>query len=185
MPRETGLSVSDPGVAKTVDPAGTEFEECEPVLGRSVSTVAPEAVACVGTGEGAHRVVADDLGDDARCGHRRALCVGPRQTLDLGTERKVAVSEATPGVRLQGGESPAQGLPVRKTNAVTVDPPGGERHDGDGFGTAKQRAEDPLSLVRPQQFGVVDPGDHTFAEDDGRGDQWSCQRTAASLIGPG
>ena len=185
MPRAACLSVSDPGVTETVDPAGTEFGECEPVLGRSVSTVAPEAVACVGSGEGAHRVVADDLGYDARGGHRRALCVGPGQTLDLRTERKIAVCKATAGARLQGGEGPAQGLTVRKTNAVTVDPPGGERHDGDGLGAAKQRAEDPLSLVRPQQFGVVDPGDLTFAEDDGRGDQWSCQRAAASLIGPG
>ena len=185
MPRAPGLSVSDPGVAETVDPAGTEFGECEPVLGRSVSTVAPEAIACVGCAEGAHRAVADDLGHDARGGHRRALCVGPGQTLDLGTEGKVAVCKATPGARFQGGEGPAQGLSVRKANAVTVDPPGGERHDGDGLGAAKQCAEDPLSLPGPQQFGVVDPGDLTFAEYDGRGDQRSCQRATASLIGPG
>lgn len=58
IPRRICLSGSDPGVAETVDSAGTLFREGEPVLGRSVAAVAPKAVAGMGLGEGAHRVVA-------------------------------------------------------------------------------------------------------------------------------
>ena len=162
-------SVSHPGIAETMDPAGTESREGEPMFGRAVTAIASEAVAGVGLGEGAHRVVTYDLGHDARGRDRRAPGVGPGQTLHLRAEIQVPIREATPGAVFQGGESPGQGLAVRRAYTVTVDPPGWERYDGDGLGPAEQRAENSLPQLRPQQFGVVDPGDLTFAEDDGRG----------------
>jgi len=178
-------SVSHPGIAETVDPAGAQFREGEPMLGRSVPTIAPEAVAGVGLGEGAHRIVADDLGHDTRGGDRCTPGVGPGQALHLGAEIQVPVRKAAPGARLQGGERPGQGFAVRRADAVTVDPPGRVSHDGDGFGPAEQRAEDFLPQSWPEQFGVVDPGDLSVAEDHGRGHQRSCKRATAGLIGPG
>ena len=185
MLRGTGLSVSDPGVAEAVDPAGTELAEREAMFGRAVPAITPEAVAGVGLGEGAHRVIADDLGHDTRGGDCRAVRIGPGQALHLGTQRKVAVSKAAPGVRVQGGEGPGQGLAVSQANAVAIYPPGRVRYDGDGLGPAKQRAEDSLPEIGPQQFGVVDPGDLTSAKYDGRCHQRPRQRAAAGLIGPG
>ena len=101
MPRGIYSSVSDSGVAQTMNPAGTEFGEGEPVLGRPVPSVASEPVAVVGLGEGAHRVVAEDLGHNARSCNRSAPSVGPGQTLHLGTELQVAVSKSAPGARPQ------------------------------------------------------------------------------------
>src|SRR5215211_2541120 len=168
-----------------MDPAWTEFGEGEPVLGRPVPSVASEPVADVGLAEGAHRVVAEDLGHNARSRDRRAPGVGPGQAFDFGAERQVAVSEATPRARLQGVESPDQGFAVCQADPVTVDPPGREGYYGDGFGPAQQRAEDLLPQRGPQQFGVVDPGDLGSTEDYGRGHQRSRQRPTSGLIGPG
>ena len=97
MPLGICLSVSDPGVAETVDPAGTQFGECEPVLGRAVPAIASEPVAGVRLGEGAHRVVTKDFGHNTRSCDRRAPGVGPGQALHLGAERQVAVSKTAPG----------------------------------------------------------------------------------------
>ena len=127
MPLGICLSVSDPGVAETVDPAGTQFGECEPVLGRAVPAIASEPVAGVRLGEGAHRVVTEDLATTLAAA-TAALRVGPGQALHLGAERQVAVSKTAPGPRLKRGESPAQGFAVSQADAVTVDPPGRVRH---------------------------------------------------------
>ena len=184
MPRETCPSVSYPGVAETVDPAGTQFREGEPVLGRPVPAIAPETVTGVGLGEGAHRVVTEDLGNDARSGDRRAPGIGPGQALHLGTEIQVPIREAAPGTRLERGKGPAQGRAVSRADAVAVDPPGRVGHYGDGLGVVQQRAEDFLPQSGRKQFGVVDTGDLSVAEDDGRGHKRPCQRAAAGLIGP-
>jgi hypothetical protein len=95
--REICPSASHPGVAEAVDPTRAEFREGEPVFGCSVPAISPETVAAVGLGEGAHRVVADDLGHDARGGDRRAPGVGPRQALNLRTERQVPVRKYASG----------------------------------------------------------------------------------------
>src|SRR5918994_5532028 len=168
-----------------MNPAGTEFGEGEPVLGRPVPSVASEPVAVVGLGEGAHRVVAEDLGHNARSCNRSAPGVCPGQALYLSAERQVAVREATPGARLQGVQSPAQGFAVRHTDPVTVDPPGRVGYYGYGLCPAEQRAEDLLPHRGPQQFGVVDPEDLGVAKDYGSGHQRSCQRATSSLISPG
>ena len=130
-------------------PAGTEFGEGEPVLGRSVAAVAPKAVAGMGLGEGAHRVVAEDLGHNARSCDRSAPGVCPGQALDLRAERQVAVRESTPGARLQGVESPAQGFAVCQADPVTVDPPGRVSYYGYGLGPAEQRSEYLLAQSGP------------------------------------
>jgi hypothetical protein len=101
IPRRICLSSSDPGVAETVDSAGTLFREGEPVLGRSVAAVAPKAIAGMGLGEGAHRVVAEDLGHNTRSGDRRAPSIGLGQALHLRAERQVAVRKTAPGSGLQ------------------------------------------------------------------------------------
>src|SRR5919107_742403 len=151
---------------------------------RAVPAIAPEAVAVVGLGEGAHRVVAEDLGHHARSSDRRAPGVGAGQALYFWAEVQIPVREAAPGAWPQGSESPAQGLAVRQPDPVTVDPPGRERHDGDGPRPTKQRTEDFLSDSGPQQFGVVDPGDLVVAEYYGRGHQRPGQRATPGLIGP-
>ena len=150
MHRGICSSVSHPSVAETVNAARTEFGEGEPVLGRPVPAIAPEAVAGVGLGEGAHRFVAQDLGHDTSSGDRSAPGVGPGQALHLGAEIQVPIREAAPGARLQGSECPAQGFAVRRADAVTVDPPGRVSHYGDGFDPAEQRAEDFLPQSGPQ-----------------------------------
>ena len=155
------------------------------MFGRSVPAVAPEAVAGVSFGEGAHRVVADDLGHNARSSDRRAPGIGPGQALYVRTEIQVTVCESTPGARPQGGECPGQGFTVRQADAVTVDPPGRVSHYGDGLGPAEQCDEDFLPQSGPQQLGVVNPGDLSITEDDGSGHQRPCQRATAGLIGPG
>ncbi len=168
-----------------MDPAWTEFGEGEPVLGRPVPSVTSEPVAAVGLGKGAHRVVAEDLGHNARSGDSSAPGVGPGQALHLRAERQVAVREGAPGVRLQGVESPTQGFAVRHSDAVTIDPPGWVGYYRDSLGPAEQRAEDLLPHGGPQQFGVVDPGDLGVTEDYGRGHQRSGQSATASFIGTG
>ena len=178
-------SGSYPSVAETMDPAGTEFGEGEPVLGGPVPAIAPETVTGVSLGEGAHRAVAKDLGHNTRGGDRRAPGIGPGKALHLGTEIQVAIRKAAPGARLQGSESPHQGFAIRLADAVTVDPPGWVGYYGDGLGPAEQRAEDLFAQRGPQQFGVVDPGDLSVAEDYGRGHQRSCQRATSGLISPG
>ena len=99
MPRGIYSSVSDSGIAETMNPAGTEFGEGEPVLGRPVPSVSPEPVPVVGLGEGAHRVVAEDLGHNARSCNGSAPSVGPGEALHLRAERQVAVSKTAPGAR--------------------------------------------------------------------------------------
>jgi hypothetical protein len=79
-----------------MDPAGTKFGEGEPV-----PSVTSEPVAVVGLGEGAHRVVAEDLGHNARSCYRSAPGVGPGQALHLRAELQVAVSKTAPGARPQ------------------------------------------------------------------------------------
>src|SRR5215212_7491337 len=101
MPQRICFSGSNPGVAETMDPAGTLFGEGEPVLGRSVPAVASEPVAGVRLGEGAHRIVAEDLGHNARSCDRRAPGVGLGQALHLRAERQVAVRKTAPGLGLQ------------------------------------------------------------------------------------
>ena len=112
------------------------------MLGRPVPSVTSEPVACVGLGEGTHRVVAENLGHDTCGGDRRAPGVGPGQALHFGAEIQVPVRKAAPRSELQGGESPGQGLSVRQADAVTVDPPGRVGHYRDGLGPAEHRAED-------------------------------------------
>ena len=157
-----------------MNPAGTEFGEGEPVLGRPVPSVASEPVAVVGLGEGAHRVVAENLGHNARSRNRSAPGIGPGQALDPGAERQVAVSKTAPGARLQCVESPAQGFAVRHADAVMVDPPGRVGYYGYSLGPAEQRVEDLLPHRGPKQFGIVDPGDLGIAKDYGRGYQRAC-----------
>ena len=80
MPLGICLSVSDPGVAETVDPAGTQFGECEPVLGRAVPAIASEPVAGVRLGEGAHRVVTEDWPQPAAATALLASALGRHST---------------------------------------------------------------------------------------------------------
>src|SRR5215211_5225476 len=168
-----------------MDPAWTESGEGEPVLGRPVPSVTSEPVAAVDLGEGAHRVVAEDLGHNACSCDRSAPGVGLGQALHLRAERQVAVREAAPGARLQEVESPTQGFAVRHSDAVTIDPPGWVGYYRDSLGPAEQRAEDFLPHRGPQQFGVVDAGDLGVTEDYGRGHKRSGQSATSSLIGTG
>src|SRR5215203_1462475 len=168
-----------------MNPAGTEFGEGEPVLGRPVPSVTSEPVAVVGLGEGAHRVVAEDLGHNARSCNRGAPGVGPGQALYLGAECQVAVREPTPGPRSQGVEGPAERFAVCRADPVAINPPGRVGYYGYSLGPAEQRVEDLLPHRGPQQFGVVDPRDLGVTKDYGRGHQRSCQRPTSSLISTG
>jgi len=155
------------------------------MFGGAIATVALEPVAGMVLREGTHRVVPHDFGHHASRGDRRAPSVGPRETLYIGTKLHVAVGEPAPRMGVQRREGLSQGFAVRLPDAVAIDPPGGEAYDRNSLGAAEQGAEDLLSQIRTQRFGVVDVGDLTVSQDDGRRDERPRQGAPAGLIGPG